>query len=63
MFLFVIVPVTFVTSCVLPFTVKLEPTTNNKNNGHNDQDDHLVHDDHGDVVVVHDDHVGLYPPA
>ena len=25
-FCFVIVPVTFVTSCMLPFTVKLEPT-------------------------------------
>ena len=27
---FVIVSVTFVTSCMLPFTVKIEPTNNNK---------------------------------
>ena len=27
-FCFVIVPVTFVTSCMLPFTVKLEPINN-----------------------------------
>ena len=31
-FCLVIVPVTFVTSCMLPFTVKLEPTTTNNNN-------------------------------
>ena len=31
-FCFVIVPVTFVTSCMLPFTVKLEPNNNNNNN-------------------------------
>ena len=30
MFLFCFVPVTFVTSCMLPFTVKLEPNNNNK---------------------------------
>ena len=35
-FCLVIVPVTFVTSCMLPFTVKLEPT--NKNNNNNNKD-------------------------
>ena len=29
-FYFVIVPVTFVAPCMLPFTVKLEPNNNNK---------------------------------
>ena len=37
-FCFVIVPVTFVTSCMLPFTVKLEPTNNNNKNKHTENE-------------------------